>query len=339
MRHLEQDEGGLTIYWVLPSVPEQSGGPLVASRLSQLIGGSTLQSEVVLSRDIHNPKHRSLDQALDSAQAAPKRHVFCVTFGPLVPRQIKQIRTKTSSPIVYYAQSFGWRQHRAWFGASTLSLPGNPSIVTSSRYVMALWNMHAPHLRVAYIPPPLHPVFRPMQESESTVRDIDVLVHTRKQSAYCINKLVPVLLQSQLNITVLTTWVSQQRLAKLLNRTKVFLYHTPPFFRIRHQMFGEGFGLPPLEALACGAHVATNSLGGVNDFLDQNNATKLLSRDPVEDCRAIAQAVAQFDDQIAHAVDVVRTFAEDRVRCAWRHLLQKWFGSVSMCHKPMTGHN
>jgi hypothetical protein len=341
LRHINQNDHGqndrgLTIYWVLPSVPEQSGGPLVAYRLSQLIGGSrTFQSEVVLSRDVQNPKHRSLDQALDSALTAPKKHVFCVTFGPLVPRQIKQIKAKTSSPIVYYAQSFGWRQHRAWFGASALSLPGNPSIVTSSRYVMALWNTHAPYLRVAYIPPPLDPVFRSVHGPVSSVRDIDVLVHTRKQSPYCMTKLLPVLTRSQLNVKVLTTWVSQQTLAELLNRTKVFLYHTPPFFRIRRQTFGEGFGLTPLEALACGAHVATNSLGGVNDFLDQCNATKLLSRDPIEDCQAIARAVDQYTDQTACTRDVVQAFSENRIRLAWCHLLQKWFGPAAMPSESM----
>jgi hypothetical protein len=325
LRHLDQDYSGLNIYWVLPSVPEQSGGPLVAYRLSQLIGrGDTLRSEVVLSRDVHNTAHRSLRQVLDCARATPERHVFCVTFGPLVPGQIKQIRATTRSPIVYYAQSFGWRQHRAWFGASTLSLPGNPSIVASSRYVMALWNTHAPHLRVAHIPPPLHSVFKP----GTSGRDIDVLVHTRKQSPYCIDRLLPVLAQSRLKVEVLTTWVGQHTLAQLLNRTKVFLYHTPPFFRLRRQTFGEGFGLTPLEALACGAHVATNSLGGVNDFLDHSNATKLLSRDPVEDCQAIARAVAQFADQTARAANVVQAFSEERVRGAWLNLLQTWFDSA-----------
>ena len=337
MRHRNQDQGKLTVYWVLPSVPEQSGGPLVAYRLAQLIGGDKLWSEVVLSRDRQNSQHLSLEQALHSARIAPDRHVFCVTFGPLVPAQIRQIRAETTSPIVYYAQSFGWRQHRVWFGASTLSLPGNPSIVTSSRYVMALWNMHAPNLRVAYIPPPLHPVFRSVSGAGLCGRDIDVLVHTRKQSRYCLNKLIPALTQSPLKIHVLTTWVSQQALAQLFNRTKVFLYHTPPFFRLRRQRFGEGFGLPPLEALACGTHVVTNSLGGVNDFLDQSNATKLLSRDPVEDCQAITRAVDQYADQTACAAAVVQAYSEDRVGCAWRHLLQKWFGPVSACSESMTG--
>jgi glycosyltransferase involved in cell wall biosynthesis len=160
---------------------------------------------------------------------------------------------------------------------------------------------------------------------EASERDIDVLLHTRKQSPYCIDRLLPALAQSQLKVEVLTTWVCQHTLAQLLNRTKVFLYHTPPFFRLRRQSFGEGLGLTPLEALACGAHVATNSLGGVNDFLDQSNATKLLSRDPVEDCRAIARAVAQYADQTARATAVVQAFSEERVRGAWLNLLQTWF--------------
>jgi glycosyltransferase involved in cell wall biosynthesis len=179
---------------------------------------------------------------------------------------------------------------------------------------------------VAYIPPPLNPVFAP----GSAKRDIDVLVHTRKQSRYCLDRLLPALGQSKLRLKVLTAWVSQQTLAQLLGRTKIFLYHTPHFFRLRRQHFGEGFGLPALEALACGAHVATNSLGGVNDFLDQRNATKLLSRDAAEDCARIAEAVARFTDQTTNAAAVVQAFSERRVMCAWLHLFETWFGHASV---------
>lgn len=54
--------------------------------------------------------------------------------------------------------------------------------------------------------------------------------------------------------------------------------------------FMEGFGLPPLEAMACGIPVITTDCGGVRDFADASNAIIV----PPGDARAIAGAIMRL---------------------------------------------
>ena len=82
-------------------------------------------------------------------------------------------------------------------------------------------------------------------------RPIDVLVQARKSSPYVLNHLVPALRQAGFEVEVQTGWVDD--LVDLFNRSTVYLYDSAEHWRGRGVT--EGFGLPPLEALACGCVV------------------------------------------------------------------------------------
>ena len=55
-------------------------------------------------------------------------------------------------------------------------------------------------------------------------------------------------------------------LAGLFNRAKVYLYDSAEYWA--QQGVSEGFGLQPLEALACGCQVFSSLNGGLSDYLD-----------------------------------------------------------------------
>jgi glycosyltransferase involved in cell wall biosynthesis len=317
------DRKPLNVFWVLPYTQRRSGGPLVALRTAQLIDLLPgFKSELVLSHEKDNREYRNFNDAIREAKKLSLQTVFAVTYGPLIPRQIVQIKKNCKANFFVYAQSFGWPQHRVLRFLPRFRLPWNPDIVCVSRYVMAQWNAHSQKSRIALVPPALNSVFFP----GSTDRDIDVLLHVRKQDEYCLNQLLPVLRRTSLHVKELVDWLSQEELARLLRRTKVFLYHTKLFVAGRWRYpLGEALGLPPLEALVCGAHVATNALGGVNDFLDQENSIKLLGRDPVEDCALIETAVKRFEPNLDLAEALAIRYSKKRVAQLWLDLLSDWY--------------
>jgi hypothetical protein len=81
-----------------------------------------------------------------------------------------------------------------------------------------------------------------------TERPIDVLVQKRKSSPYVLEQLVPALQAKGLRVEVQSGWVDD--LVDLFNQSKIYLYDSAEYWRGRG--VSEGFGLPPLEALACG---------------------------------------------------------------------------------------
>jgi glycosyltransferase involved in cell wall biosynthesis len=52
----------------------------------------------------------------------------------------------------------------------------------------------------------------------------------------------------------------------LFNRAKVYLYDSAEYWA--QQRVSEGFGLQPMEALACGCQVFSSVNGGLSDYLD-----------------------------------------------------------------------
>ena len=95
-------------------------------------------------------------------------------------------------------------------------------------------------------------------------RPIDVLVQARKSSPYVLHQLVPALRQAGLVVEVQTGWVDD--LVDLFNRSTVYLYDSAEYWRGRGVT--EGFGLPPLEALACGCVVFSSLNHALADYGD-----------------------------------------------------------------------
>jgi hypothetical protein len=279
-----------------------------------------LEAELVLS-DHESDRFRQLDSVL--SEATTGKALFVVTYGPLVLKQIRYLRKATSNPILYYAQSFGWPQLRGML-PNSYSIPPEVPIVCNSRYVLAQWNLHAPGNKTAYIPPPISPCFRFVEGD----RDIDVLLQVRKMSKYCLKQLVPSLLSEGLNVLQIENWITQPELASLLNRTKVFLYVGNFFQRRKWNQYpmGEGLGLPPLEALACGCIVGSNLLGGVNDFLTpEKNAIKVLLNDPKKDAKNIVNAVQGYRSNALSSQSIASQYSEKRIAAEWHDLLLRWY--------------
>ncbi|MBD0265096.1 MAG: glycosyltransferase, partial [Tolypothrix sp. Co-bin9] len=136
---------------------------------------------------------------------------------------------------------------------------------------------NSPHSLIYYLPNQIGTQF----ENLNIQRDIDVLVQARKSSEYLIKELIPAL-QKQCKVLVVDSYVED--LAKLFNQAKVYLYDSAEYWA--QQGVGEGFGMQPLEALACGCQVFSSINGGLSDYLD-----------PGFNCYKIAVYSKQYDVQ------------------------------------------
>jgi glycosyltransferase involved in cell wall biosynthesis len=95
-------------------------------------------------------------------------------------------------------------------------------------------------------------------------RPIDVLVQVRKNSRYVLEQLVPALRQRGLRVELQDGWVDD--LVELFRSATVVLYDSADYWRGRG--VSEGFGLPPLEALASGCVVFSSLNHALADSLD-----------------------------------------------------------------------
>jgi hypothetical protein len=121
-------------------------------------------------------------------------------------------------------------------------------------------------------------------------RPIDVLVQRRKCSPYVLNQLVPALRARGLRVEVQSGWVDD--LVALFNSASVVLYDSADYWRGRG--VSEGFGLPPIEALACGCVVFSSLNHALADLLDPGLVGHQLGAGTLEaDRERIAAAVAE----------------------------------------------
>ncbi len=257
------------------------------------------------------------------AHAEKEATQLCVvTWGPLVKEHISLIRKNLPrAQILFYAQSFGWG----------IQVPAGIPIVCVSRFVMSQWALYSKGNFVGYVPPSLSDVhFSPQSKSQinNEARPIDILVHTRKQNSYCIEKIVPALKKRGLKIHCIEEWIDQSEFSKLLSQSKIFLYatalHKAGFFR---RLPGEGFGLPPLEALAKGCMVASNLLGGVTDFLTPSvNCVKIQTDSIQHDVTAIENALKNFTP--TYDEKLLSEYTEENVKNKWATVLHSLFSTL-----------
>ncbi|MEM9088441.1 MAG: glycosyltransferase [Cyanobacteria bacterium P01_F01_bin.53] len=197
--------------------------------------------------------------------------IFVVSWGFDVPKLIKRLGDR---PTVYHAHSSGYG----------FSLPARVPIITVSRSTMGYWGEKSLASLIYYLPNEISPAFQNRQQP----RDVDVLVQARKSSEYLLNKLVPAL-QKQCNVVVLDSYVDD--LVGLFNRSKVYLYDSAEYWG-RYRLT-EGFGLPPMEALACGCQVFSSVNHALADYLD-----------PGFNCHKIAGYSSAYDAiRIRHVID------------------------------------
>ena len=189
--------------------------------------------------------------------------LWIVSWGFDVPKLLRQLRGRA---VAYHAHSSGYG----------FDLPAGVPVLAVSRNTLGYWGDRAPRNPLFLVPNALEASWlergaRPGTAAASVLgaqqgprRPIDVLVQQRKNSAYVLERLVPALRSRGLRVEVQSGWVDD--LVDLFNSATVVLYDSADYWRGRG--VSEGFGLPPLEALACGCVVFSSLNHALADTLD-----------------------------------------------------------------------
>lgn len=196
--------------------------------------------------------------------------ILIISWGFDIPQLVAKLQ---SYNLVYHAHSAGYK----------FQLPASVPIITVSRNTMGYWGQKSPNSLIYYLPNQIADEFGDFQR----LRDIDVLVQSRKSSAYLMQKLVPAL-QQHCQVLVVNSYIED--LPELFNRAKIYLYDSAEYWALQH--VSEGFGLQPMEALACGCQVFSSVNGGLSDYLDPGfNCYKIAGYSLEYDIQRILKAI------------------------------------------------
>ena len=235
-------------------------------------------------------------------EQAPGPALWIVSWGFDVPQLLRQLRGR---PVAYHAHSSGYG----------FDLPPATPVLAVSRNTLGYWGDRSPRSPLFLVPNALEPQWlerghragvggsgaapelapelasEPAQApAQARRRPIDVLVQRRKSSAYVLQTLVPALRARGLEVAVQDGWVDD--LVDLFNSAAVVLYDSADYWRGRG--VSEGFGLPPLEALACGCVLFSSLNHALADTLDPGRLGHQIGAGTLEaDLEAITAAVAE----------------------------------------------
>ncbi|NER30334.1 MAG: glycosyltransferase family 4 protein [Symploca sp. SIO1C4] len=255
------------LYFLLPGTTSNfgSGGLWAQLNTIKLVQKICL-AEIVTYRQ-RESNHLFLEDILKRTNL--EDFIFIVSWGFDVAKLVAKLKSQN---VIYHAHSAGYR----------FQLPPDIPIIAVSRNTMSYWGRKSPNSLIYYLPNQIGDLFC----NYGKPRDIDVLVQARKSSEYLLNKLVPVLSQ-HCQVKVLDSYVED--LAGLFNRAKIYLYDSTEYWVMSGVT--EGFGLPPLEALACGCQIFSSVNDALADYLD-----------PGFNCHKIAGYSREYDLQRLLAV-------------------------------------
>jgi hypothetical protein len=251
------------------------GGLLVELQTARLVG-RIAPVEVVTYRQ-RQADHPYLDDLL-RAEAAPGEALWIVSWGFDVPKLLRRLKGR---PTAYHAHSSGYG----------FDLPPGVPVLAVSRNTLGYWGNRSPRNPLFLVPNALEPQWleRGARHSQEH-RPINVLVQQRKSSRYVLEQLVPALRARGLRVEVQSGWVDD--LVDLFNSAAVYLYDSADYWRGRG--VSEGFGLPPIEALACGCVVFSSLNHALADLLDPGLLGHQIGCGTLEaDVERIATAVAE----------------------------------------------
>ena len=283
------------------------GGLSVELQTARLVAG-LCATEVVTyrQRQLASP---FLDDCLKREKPDPSV-LWIVSWGFDVPGLIRRLR---GHRVAYHAHSSGYG----------FSLPPNVPVLAVSRNTLGYWGARAPRNSLHLLPNALDEAWLKRGARGSTeLRPIDVLVQARKCSPYVLNQLVPALRSSGLIVEVQTGWVED--LVDLFNQSTVYIYDSAEYWRSRG--VSEGFGLPPLEALASGCVVFSSFNHALSDYANPGLTTHQIG------CSSLV-----FDQQrIISAVNAPQQwsadpFVIDRLLddCSEKMLISRWKTSLT----------
>jgi len=283
------------------------GGLLVELQTAGLVG-SLRPTEVVTYRQ-REPEHPFLADLLRQ-EPSPGAALWVVSWGFDVPALLRQLRGR---PVAYHAHSSGYG----------FSLPPGVPVLAVSRNTLAYWGENASRNPLFLVPNALSSKWLERgARSSSGARPIDVLVQRRKNSRYVLEQLVPELQRAGLKVELQSGWVDD--LVDLFNSATVVLYDSADYWRGRG--VSEGFGLPPIEALACGCVVFSSFNHALADTLDpgllgHQIGFGTLAADMARITAAARQPQAWSADP-ARLEDLLRECSEPELLERWSHALE-----------------
>jgi glycosyltransferase involved in cell wall biosynthesis len=257
-----------TLYFLVPGTGGKFAcGGLWAELRTVELARQLCKAEVVTYRQRENDT-RFLDDVLQEKNL--KDIIFVIGWGFDVAKISKKLK---SHHVVYHAHSAGYG----------FTLPANIPIITVSRNTMGYWGQKSPNSLIYYLPNQISDDFQNLHLE----RDIDVLVQARKSSSYLLQDLIPAL-QQRCHVVLVDSYVDD--LPGLFNRAKVYLYDSAEYWA--QQGVSEGFGLQPMEAIACGCQVFSSINGGLSDYLDPGfNCYKIAGYSKDYDVQRILTAI------------------------------------------------
>ena len=225
------------------------GGLGVAKQTVRLL--SELRPTTLVTYRERTEQHPFIDDLLKE-DLIDGKCLWIVTWGFDVPRLLKRLRGRN---VIYHAHSSGYG----------FKLPPSVPIVAVSRNTMGYWGHHASRNPLFFIPNALESqwIERGDLKGDLAIRPIDVLVQKRKSSNYLLFELVPALRAKGLRVEIQSDWVED--IVRLFNDSKVFLYDSTEHWSAAGVT--EGFGLPPVEAMACGCIVFSSLNHALSDIL------------------------------------------------------------------------
>ena len=212
------------------------GGLSVEQQTARLVA-AVCTTELVTYRE-RSPAHPFLDDLL--VDEFPQDEVlWIVSWGFDVPQLIRRLRGRR---VAYHAHSSGYG----------FQLPSDVPVLAVSRNTLGYWGSRSPRNLLLLLPNALESIWLKRGHRDGAAdRPIDVFVQARKSSRYVTDQLVPALRHAGLAVQVQDGWVDD--LLALFNQSTVYLYDSAEYWR--GCGVSEGFGLPPLEAMACGCVV------------------------------------------------------------------------------------
>jgi len=276
------------IYFLYPRMNINAGGHLAQVKLFE-ITKLICPSEVV-TYEVQEDGVPFLDAVL--AQDNGKDSIFIIHWGPHIADLIRRLADKN---VVYVSYTTGYG----------FNLPANVPIIAGSKHTQAYWGRYSPNSLIYYLPCTISDNFKNFHKE----RTVDILVQKRKSSRYLLEELIPQL-EPHASVTVLDTWVDD--IAQEFNRSKIYLYESSEYWG--QLGISEGFGLPPLEALACGCTVFSSVNDALSDYLDPGfNCHKLRVYSTKYDVDRILKAVQEWQD-INPWADPAQEYRPEKIR-------------------------
>ena len=285
------------------------GGLSVALQTARLL--SRLRPTQLVTYRQRQSDHPFLDDLLQQDESS-EDVLWLVSWGFDVPLLLRRLKGR---PVIYQAHSSGYG----------FDLPAGVPVLAVSRNTMGYWGDRAPRNPLFFLPNALEPQWfeRGARHLALDSRSIDVLVQRRKSSDYVLIQLVPALRARGLRVEVQDGWVDD--LVGLFNSAKVYIYDSADHWRAAG--VSEGFGLPPLEAMACGCVVFSSLNHALADTLTPGEIGHQIGCGSLDhDLHRIANAVSaptNWTTSEALLDSLLKTYSEPVLLKRWQEVLQQ----------------